>query len=126
MMFGGLETVVGLMAPALVEGFKSMVVKWTGGVQPKSIDDVAKLADIDVRRLEAIAKLDTPVGTPSQWVIDYRAIFRYFAVTLIWFFTGISIVAQAPMEVTEMLLSLAGMTLSFIIGERMMLNFNRK
>lgn len=126
MMFGGLETVVGLMAPALVEGFKSVIVKWTGGVQPKSIDDVAKLADIDVRRLEAIAKLDTPVGTPSQWVIDYRAIFRYFAVTLIWFFTGISIIAQAPMEVTEMLLSLAGMTLSFIIGERMMLNFNRK
>jgi hypothetical protein len=126
MMFGGLETVVGLMAPALVEGFKSIIVKFTGGVQPKSIDDVAKLADIDVRRLEAIAKLDTPVGTPSQWVIDYRAIFRYFAVTLIWFFTGISIIAQAPMEVTEMLLSLAGMTLSFIIGERMMLNFNRK
>lgn len=126
MIFGGLETVVGLMAPALVEGFKSLVVKWTGGVQPKSIDDVAKLADIDVRRLEAIAKLDTPVGTPSQWVIDYRAIFRYFAVTLIWFFTGISIIAQAPAEITEMLLTLAGMTLSFIIGERMMLNFNRK
>lgn len=126
MILGGLEMVAGLMAPALVEGFKSIIVKFTGGVQPKSIDDVAKLADIDVRRLEAIAKLDTPVGTPSQWVIDYRAIFRYFAVTLIWFFTGIAIIAGAPVEVTELLLSMAGTTLSFIIGERMLLNFNRK
>lgn len=126
MIFGGLETVVGLMAPALMEGFKSLVVKWTGGVQPTSIEDVAKLADIDVRRLEAIAKLDTPVGTPSQWVIDYRAIFRYFAVTLIWVFTGICIFVGVAPDILEMMLSLAGMTLSFIIGERMMLNFNRK
>lgn len=87
-----------------------------------SVDDQIKLQTAEISKLEAIAKLDNPHGTPSQWVIDLRASFRYVA-------AGIVILIGAGMaylgfrgrdpNIVTAGLDLAGMPFGFIFGERM-------
>ena len=92
--------------------------KWVG----LSVDDEIKLRNADVSRLQALSSLDNPYGTPSQWVIDIRASFRYIA-------SGVSIVIGASImyygytaKDTQIILAgteLISIPYSFIFGERL-------
>jgi len=62
-----------------VRGAGRVIAGKLGGAQPASVGEVIQLADADTRRLQALAALDQPGGTPSQWVIDLRASARYVA-----------------------------------------------
>ena len=73
-----LTTLLSSLIPVGIEGVKQLIVSKTG-VQATTVDEQIKLDDQEIKRLEAIAKLDTPGGTPSQWVIDLRASARYVA-----------------------------------------------
>jgi len=75
-----LETILGtVVLPAaldLLKGMGSAVSrKWFG----LSVDDQIKIDNASVEKLKAISALDNPYGTPSQWVVDLRASFRYIA-----------------------------------------------
>ena len=119
----GLELLLPSLLPALTSGLGNIISKWTGGAKAQSVDDLVKLGQLEIDKLNALAALDKPYGTPSQWVVDLRASFRYVAVLLVWLFTfGAVFTPAVPAEMTEVLLTLAGATLSFIIGERMMLS----
>lgn len=119
----GLELLLPSIIPALSSGLGSLISKWTGGAKAQTVDDLVKLGQMEIDKLNALAALDKPYGTPSQWVVDLRASFRYVAVLLVWLFTfGAVFTPSVPAELTEVLLSLAGATLSFIIGERMLLS----
>ena len=63
-----IETIVGALLPVAVESGKQLITKWVGGVKPTTIDEQIKLDQAEVARLEALARLDTPVGTPSLQV----------------------------------------------------------
>jgi hypothetical protein len=67
-----LTTLLSSLIPVGIEGVKQLIVSKTG-VQATTVDEQIKLDDQEIKRLEAIAKLDTPGGTPSQWVVDLRA-----------------------------------------------------
>lgn len=74
-----LETLVIAGLPAVLD-----IVKSAGGALSRkflglSVDDQIKLEEAGVRKLEALAKLENPYGTPSGWVVDLRASFRYIA-----------------------------------------------
>lgn len=108
------------LAPAAIDAVKSVaggVARRIGGL---SVDDEIKLEMAAVEKLKALAGLDTPSGTPSQWVIDLRASFRYIA-------AGVSILAGAYIAYTaagnELMLAMAadliGAPFAFIFGERM-------
>lgn len=119
----GLEILLPSLIPVLSNGIGNLITKWTGGAKAQSVDDVVKLGQLEIDKLNALASLDKPYGTPSQWVVDLRASFRYVAVLLVWLFTFAAIFTPSvPAELTEVMLTLAGATLSFIIGERMMLS----
>jgi hypothetical protein len=113
------------VAPAAIDLVKSTVGalsrRWAG----LSVDDQIKLQNADISKLEALAKLDTPVGTPSQWVVDLRASFRYIAAPLVILFGGIVLVAGLENPVNEMMIeagaSLVSMPFGFIFGERLYL-----
>lgn len=87
-----------------------------------SVDDEIKLKNADVGRMQALASLDNPYGTPSQWVIDLRASFRYIA-------AGISIIIGASIigigmynkdkEFALLGLDLISIPYSFVFGERL-------
>ena len=119
----GLELLLPALIPALSSGVGNLITKFTGGAKAQSVDDVVKLGQLDIDKMKALAELDNPHGTPSQWVVDLRASFRYLAVILVWLMAGISVFTPTvPAGMVETLLVLAGSTLSFIIGERMVLS----
>ena len=121
-----LSTLLPAILPAAVDGVKQIILKWTGGVRPTSIDEQIKLENAGVERLKALAELDKPAGTPTQWVIDLRASFRYIAAIAA---SGAAIVSLfVPMDEAVRQLALEyGMSASFFIfGERMYLGLKGK
>lgn len=120
---GLLETsIISALLPGAVDALKGFfgaaTRKWVG----ISIDDQIKLESAGVERLKALAQLDQPVGTPSQWVVDLRSSFRYIG-------AGASIAAgitflfmEGGQEIASQLIAIP---FSFIFGERMLLSFKQ-
>jgi len=77
-----LSTVLPALLPALSDGVRGLVGKFTGGAgaNPQNVDEVIKLQEAETQRLEALAKLDSVGGGVSPWVANLRASSRYIAV----------------------------------------------
>ena len=96
--------------------------KWLG----LSVDDQLKLDSAAVEKMKALAELDNPYGTPSQWIIDLRGSFRYVSAALLlvvgtWVAVyGASISDQ---DIITTGLELAGPPFGFIFGERLVLSY---
>lgn len=113
-----------VVLPAVIDLFKSaggaISRRWFG----ESIDDRIKLQDADVRKLEALSKLDNPYGVPRQWVIDLRASFRYLSAIIV-IAIGCAVTYWGVTMKSETLLAagleLVGMPFGFIFGERLYL-----
>lgn len=103
--------------PAAIDALKNLfggIGRKIGGMSP---DDQIKIQMADVEKLKALAQLDNPAGTPSQWVVDLRASFRYIS-------AGASILAGIYMVATQPGLVDFGAQLisgpfAFIFGERL-------
>lgn len=74
---------IGALLPAVVDIGKQLFSAVSRRIGGLSIDDEIKLADLDIRRLQALASADMPGGTPSQWIVDLRAAFRYVAALVV-------------------------------------------
>jgi len=121
-----IESVIGALLPVVVESGKQLMTKWVGGVRPTTIDEQIKLDQSEVARLEALAKLDTPVGTPSQWVIDLRASARYLG-ALVVIGVGISTL-YVPVEesIRTLALEAANIAFGFLFGARIVSGWVKK
>ena len=117
-----LETIIGSLVPVGVEGIKQLIVKFTGGVKPVTIEEQLKLDQSEIDRLKALAELDNPYGTPSQWVIDLRASSRYLG-ALATIVVGLStLYIQVPEQVQMIGLQAANIAFGFLFGTRIMIN----
>lgn len=96
--------------------------KWLG----LSVDDQIKLDNANVGRLQALAQLDNPYGTPSQWVVDLRGAFRYVAAGAL-VVGGICLAGYGAYEADADFISagleLAAAPFGFIFGERLVLTY---
>ena len=122
-----LETaLLSALAPAAVDAVKSLfgaIGRKVGGL---SVDDQLKLQQGDVERLKALAALDNPYGTPSQWVIDLRASFRYIAAS-VCVLGGLAPLVIPPLAgLAPLGVEVATAAFSFIFGERMYLGLTGK
>ena len=108
------------LAPALTDAVRVLMAKISGtsAADPKTPADKIALMQAETARLEALAKLDAPIGEPAQWVVNVRATFRYAAVTVIWIIAACALFIIPTHPLTAVLLDMCGATLSFIIGER--------
>lgn len=121
-----LETIVGALLPVAVESGKQLIIKWVGGVKPTTIDEQIKLEQAEVSRIEALARLDTPVGTPSQWVIDLRASARYVGALLV-IAVGISTLYVPVQEnIRTLALEAANIAFGFLFGSRIVAGWAKK
>jgi hypothetical protein len=120
-----LETIVGALVPIGVEGIKQVINKMVGGVKPTTVAEQIQLDEAEVRRLEAVAKLDTPIGQPSQWVVDLRASARYIGALLV-IAVGISTL-YIPVDVAIQALALeaANISFGFLFGSRILAGFKK-
>lgn len=122
-----LETLIGALVPIGAEAIKQGVSKLMGGVKPATIDEQIKLDQSEISRLEALAKLDTPVGQPSQWVIDLRASARYIgALAVIATGIGTLYVTGLDPSVKMVALEAANIAFGFLFGSRIVNTWGRK
>lgn len=102
-----------------------------------SVDDQIKLDMASVEKLKALSELDNPYGTPSQWIVDLRASFRYVAAGVL-ILSGVGLVAMGGYQwanhinevgvlsaanLIEIGVETAGTPFFFIFGERMWQGF---
>ena len=119
-----LETaLISALAPAAVDALKSLFGGLSRRIAGLSVDDEIKLKTADVERVKALAELDTPVGTPTQWVVDLRASFRYVAAGVCVLSPVISIFFL-PSSI-NLTMELASGAFGFIFGERMLLSLKQ-
>lgn len=121
------ETLVGALVPVAAESIKQLIVRWTGGVRATSVDEQIRLMKAESDRLQALAALDQPGGTPSQWVIDLRASARYIgALSVIAVGIGSLYVADLPELVRITALEAANIAFGFLFGSRIAANWGVK
>ena len=121
-----IESILGALLPIAAEGGKQLITRLVGGVRPTSVDEQIKLDQIEIARIEALAKLDTPVGMPRQWVIDLRASARYVgALTVIA--VGIStLYVPVSNEIRTLALEAANIAFGFLFGSRIVNGWQKK
>jgi hypothetical protein len=119
-------TLLATFAPVAVEGIKQLIVRLTGGVKATTVEDQIKLDMSDIERLKALAVLDNPGGTPSQWVVDLRASSRYVG-ALVTILAGISsiFIPDVPVEAKAVALEAASVCFGFLFGQRIVTNFKK-
>ena len=120
-----LETILGALVPVGIDGIKSLIGMFTGGVKPLNVDDQIKLDQNEIAKLEAIAKLDNPYGQPSQWVIDLRASSRYLGALFV-IVVGIgSLFMPVGPEIQRIGIEAANIAFGFLFGTRIMANLKK-
>lgn len=120
-----LETIVGALVPIGVEGIKQAIGKWAGGVKPVTVDEQIKLDEAEVRRLEAVAKLDTPIGQPSQWVVDLRASARYIGALLVIAVGVSTLYVPVDVAIQQLAIEAANIAFGFLFGSRIIASFKK-
>ena len=121
-----IETIVGALVPVGAEAIKQLVTKFTGGVKPTTIAEQIQLDRSNIDRLNALAALDNPGGTPSQWVIDLRASSRYLG-ALATIAVGLStLFIQMDVKIQEIGLEAANIAFGFLFGSRITAGWSRK
>jgi hypothetical protein len=120
-----LETIIGALVPVGVDGIKQLITRFAGGVKPTTIAEQIQLDQSEIHRIEAIAKLDNPYGTPSQWVVDLRASSRYIG-ALVVIAVGLSTL-YLPVDpfVQRIGLEAANIAFGFLFGSRIMANLKK-
>jgi hypothetical protein len=120
-----IESIIGALVPVGIEGIKQVINRLTGGVKPTTIAEQIELEKIDISRIEAIARLDTPTGTPSQWVIDLRASARYIGALFVIAIGISTIFLNVPEQIQRIGIEAANIAFGFLFGSRIMANLKR-
>lgn len=110
-------TLLTVFAPVVMDGAKALIGRFTGN-KPAIVttDDYAKVQDADIRKLEAIAKLDVPAGETYRWVNAVRSMQRpvvVASVLLAWVYVVVTDSAQI-----DNVSNLASAVFFYLFGER--------
>lgn len=110
-------TLLTVFAPVVMDGAKALIGKWTDNKPAvTSAEDYLKIQDADIRKLEAIAKLDAPNGETYKWVSAIRSMQRpvvVMVVLLVWVY---AIVTDLPQ--VDTVSNLASAVFFYLFGER--------
>lgn len=122
-----LTTLLSALIPVGVEGLKQVIVTKMGGVKAATVAEQIQIDESEIKKLQAVAALDNPGGTPSQWVIDLRASARYImAGIVISSGVGAMFVPELPMEVKALSFEAANIAFGFLFGSRIVSGFAKK
>jgi hypothetical protein len=120
-----LETLIGALIPVGIDGVKQLFTRFAGGVKPTTIAEQLQLDEADIKRIEALAKLDNPYGTPSQWVVDLRASSRYLGALAVIAIGLSTLYLTIDPFVQRIGLEAANIAFGFLFGSRIMANLKK-
>ena len=122
-----LTTLLSALIPVGVEGIKQVITTKLGGVKATTVEEQLKLDDQDIKRMQTVAALDNPGGTPSQWVVDLRGASRYVMAGLV---IGAGVLAlfvpDLPLEVKAVAYEGANIAFGFLFGQRIVTGYIKK
>lgn len=131
-----LEAVIAALLPAAADGVRALIRRFAGGnvdpSEPQTPAERLEANKADTSRLEALAKLDTIYGTPSQWVIDLRGAFRYVLAcfVLLCTFSILAYLTYANPDlrpfISSALFDMARVVFFFAFGDRVYRTFREK
>lgn len=121
-----LTTLLSALVPVGVEGIKQVIINKAGGIKPTTVAEQIQLDEQDIKRLNAVAALDNPGGTPSQWVVDLRGSARYLAAFVV-ILTGVGSTFVTGIDPAVQALGLEGANVAFgfLFGQRIVSNFKK-
>jgi hypothetical protein len=121
-----ITTLISALVPVGVEGIKQAITTKLGGVKATTVDEQIKLDQNEINKLEALAKLDNPGGTPSQWVVDLRASARYLgAIGVIAAGIGSIFIPGIDATVKIVALDAANIAFGFLFGTRIVASWKK-
>lgn len=120
-------TILSAFIPAVSDGIRGLINKWTGGAgaKPANVEEAVLLIDADIRRLEALGKLDS-VGETSLWVNNIRALMRPSVGFVIVLFWGTTLYYVLDPQLQNIAANLASSVVFYLFGDRTYLHFKRK
>ena len=121
-----IESIIGALVPIVAEGGKQLITKWTGNIRPTSVAEQIQLDQSEVARIEALAKLDSPIGTPSQWVVDLRASARYLGALSVIAVGISSLYISVDNSIRTLALEAANIAFGFLFGSRIVNGWQKK
>jgi hypothetical protein len=112
-------TILTAFIPVIQHGAKAAINKLSGGAgtKPATVEEAVKLAEIDIRRMEAIAKLDAVEGV-AQWVANIRGLQRPVAVVVVLLSYIVTFSPEVPAAIHESVTQLAGAVIFYLFGDR--------
>jgi hypothetical protein len=117
-----LTTLVPALLPALSDGMRGVIARFTGsaGAKPQNVTEVISLMQADTQRLQAIASLDTPSGPISVWVANIRALQRPIAVALVLggYLYSLHYANTLPQTTLDTVSQYAQMVTFYLFGDR--------
>jgi hypothetical protein len=121
-----LESAVAALIPVVAEGLRAGASKIFGNVKPLTIEDQIKLDANEVEKLKALATLDNPGGTPSQWVVDLRGSARYVSAGIV-IIGGFGTLFMSGLSETVQVLGLeaANVAFGFLFGTRIVASWRK-
>jgi hypothetical protein len=119
--------IVPALIPAVSDVVRGIIAKFTGGAGavPQNVDEEIRLMEAKTKNLQALAELDKPSGTISQWVADLRASFRYVAAGVVVLAAVSTLYVPVPIEAADLAWQAAQSAWSFIFGERLYMYLKR-
>jgi hypothetical protein len=121
-----IETLLAALVPVGVEGIKQLIANKTGSVKPTTIAEQIQLDQNEIERIKAVAALDTPVGSPSQWVVDLRASARYIGALSVIAAGLTSLYISVTPAIQALALEAANIAFGFLFGSRIIVPQMRK
>lgn len=115
-----LTTLVPALLPAFSDGLRGLFARLTGGkgAMPQNIEEVVKIGDLEIRRLEVLARLDTPAGDIYKWAATARALQRPAMATIILGIYAYALAASLPAEIVLVLGDYVSMVLFYLFGDK--------
>lgn len=114
------------LIPLVIDGVKSAIGHFTGN-KPTIVnaDDYSKVVDADIRKLDALAKLDSTTGPTSVWVNNLKSLQRITVVYLVLFaWIAGTFIIVLPDDRYKLVSDLAGAIFFYLFGDRV--NFYSK
>ena len=122
-----LTTLLSALIPVGVEGIKQAITTKLGGVKATTVEEQLKLDEQDIKRMQAVAALDNPGGTPSQWVVDLRGASRYVMAGVVIGAGVLTLfIPELPMEVKAVAYEGANIAFGFLFGQRIVTGYIKK
>jgi hypothetical protein len=121
-----LSALISAFVPVFTEGTKQFISHKLGGVKATTVQEQIQLDNNEIERLKAVAALDNPGGTPSQWVIDLRASARYVAAGVVIVGGGaLAYMPEIPEPIKLVAIDAVSTVFGFLFGTRLVANVGK-